>query len=1255
MSIEIFNPRDLPYGNLSNNAYFPMTIDDQRWNNVTYYIYSNMLNDFTYRHELKKENNANMSYKYKQLKQKEQDDIIKKSLYESIVVKSTNQEYVNKLYETGDKEIIYKSDNAVLGSGKDNKGLNLLGKYMMELRDVLKQKVAIQNDERVYERYLVFNLLEGEMMSGVNIGDKYKDVKTASDIIKIYGVNRVQKSDAIREYVKERFKKEPELKEILEQDNIENIFNYIYKKRLREFKADRIFKIKNIIFRAYCDTILQNSYHHIPVNQYTPVIFKELNRIPISEYDNLKNVLYDLYEKNLLPSEVLTKVKENVIFKEQLPKEEDIKAYENITFKKVEDEKIKTTEQFIFDASNEYFSPSRYTGMLKIDGKNYPTMSHYIITCLYAALEKADLCSIFIDVPWIDNLRGDTIVKGTYISVLNENEFENILPYIDPDDKKEFDTSSFIIEEVSGETIKNVNLEDITLIKRAQGVFRNGDEIEFLEDGEWKFGKIYNDRAFIAGPGKFQMEEKLYDIIYDDKQIKLKVKKELIRAPPGGGKLSTIIDSQDQVTFTKDGVKMTGEILYRDPKNGKYAITYGRKVVKDSDIRQKLPWYRINDRFIKEVLCGKNSFRNYQTKDVFTCYNKYGAEYKIRIGYDTNLGFYLQDKWLFDSQLDYVSQYKNQNKMNDAYNFILKDINGSKGEQNVFIDVDELVKLYDKEYDEYVKNRLIKFAIKGLNKKFVSRPMQDLLLFTEDKNLIWNDKNDSILGVGYDGKGFNFVGKYLMTIRTENSKNRQNDATYYVDTNNINDFALHDLFINSWIDARAKDILNVIVLVRKYLVEKNIKPIVFEANFATDVINIIYQPCNGMFEKIKTLNVKTPDYFIKKMLRYDVLNTLLDKDKVIDVIWKNIIVIIYFLNEHLKSFDAVKKVLRNSQNIISEKRKCKNIKTEGVNVFSDSNFDDCIFGAMQNLLNRISGLSEKYLGVQKLDSSEINLSVSIILNSNKYLGEIEEKEIAVEEEPAKKQESLFEDSINENEKTINVEGERGEDIEVSYADILDEDDEDDKEQDYPSDDEDEYNENEDDSGDVYDGSRGYDDPNRPNPRLLQEYDPEFNWRLDDNIEYTPPGSPEYDPEFNWQMNDLPGYTPPQSPTYVTASPTYAPIYEQSPTYNPPASPGYNPPASRGYTPPASPGYNPPASPGYNPPASPMTNAVRKTDFSEFLNDPKMRMHIYLLNSYPGLEFETSEKLSIYILSMVKYVNDYKMPKRVKINRINFFN
>ena len=43
MSIRIYNPEELPFGLLSNNFEYKMTIDDEEWRNITQYIYTNLI------------------------------------------------------------------------------------------------------------------------------------------------------------------------------------------------------------------------------------------------------------------------------------------------------------------------------------------------------------------------------------------------------------------------------------------------------------------------------------------------------------------------------------------------------------------------------------------------------------------------------------------------------------------------------------------------------------------------------------------------------------------------------------------------------------------------------------------------------------------------------------------------------------------------------------------------------------------------------------------------------------------------------------------------------------------------------------------------------------------------------------------------------------------------------------------------------------------------------------------------------------
>ena len=58
MTIKIFNPRQKPFGMLSNNAYFPITIQGKKYKTVTHYIYSNLLCEGIYQNLVRKKSAA---------------------------------------------------------------------------------------------------------------------------------------------------------------------------------------------------------------------------------------------------------------------------------------------------------------------------------------------------------------------------------------------------------------------------------------------------------------------------------------------------------------------------------------------------------------------------------------------------------------------------------------------------------------------------------------------------------------------------------------------------------------------------------------------------------------------------------------------------------------------------------------------------------------------------------------------------------------------------------------------------------------------------------------------------------------------------------------------------------------------------------------------------------------------------------------------------------------------------------------------
>ena len=52
-SIKLSDPQNFPFGQLSNHSYYPMIIDDEKYDNVTKYVYSNMLTTPTFKNVIK--------------------------------------------------------------------------------------------------------------------------------------------------------------------------------------------------------------------------------------------------------------------------------------------------------------------------------------------------------------------------------------------------------------------------------------------------------------------------------------------------------------------------------------------------------------------------------------------------------------------------------------------------------------------------------------------------------------------------------------------------------------------------------------------------------------------------------------------------------------------------------------------------------------------------------------------------------------------------------------------------------------------------------------------------------------------------------------------------------------------------------------------------------------------------------------------------------------------------------------------------
>ena len=102
-SIRIYNPEELPFGLLSNNFNYKMLVDDEEWDNVSQYIYTNLIPK-EYKHLI--DVMTKLPYEMLPLKFLEYETYIKDDFIKTLLIKGLEQRFLNpeakkKLLDTG--------------------------------------------------------------------------------------------------------------------------------------------------------------------------------------------------------------------------------------------------------------------------------------------------------------------------------------------------------------------------------------------------------------------------------------------------------------------------------------------------------------------------------------------------------------------------------------------------------------------------------------------------------------------------------------------------------------------------------------------------------------------------------------------------------------------------------------------------------------------------------------------------------------------------------------------------------------------------------------------------------------------------------------------------------------------------------------------------------------------------------------------------------------------------------------------------
>ena len=290
-------------------------------------------------------------------------------------------------------------------------------------------------------------------------------------------------------------------------------------------------------------------------------------------------------------------------------------------------------------------------------------------------------------------------------------------------------------------------------------------------------------------------------------------------------------------------------------------------------------------------------------------------------------------------------------------------------------------------------DKLKKYMYVGMNNKFLDRLLQDLLLLTEDAELVYTDQSDVFLGVGPQGiHGDNEVGKYLMVLRERFREERKDERIEELGTDDITQIIEKDEFFRAWVDMRVSDMCKVIITMKTYLFRKDgKKDIELTSDFVDSVLDDIYQPCSNIFSMTDKITAEVPYYFKVLVLSKPGFSKV--SDEIVEILWKRIAVMIYFMIEFSKDkgIQNIRAIIAKLEMLVSKGNKCVRIL--------DNELDNCIASALINIISGLAEFNTKYSSNNVINKIDVETAASIIVNRD-IASEIEDMvpNLVVEEE-----------------------------------------------------------------------------------------------------------------------------------------------------------------------------------------------------------------------------------------------------------------
>lgn len=1049
MSIKLFDPNDKPYGHLSNNHYYPITIDDLVWKNVTQYIYTNM-SPILYRDSIKKSKNIYDSFK--NYNKQAQIDILSNSLLTALNVKFENPYILKVLLSTDDNDILYISDNDILGMGKNNNGLNKVGKYLVQIRNKFKNKERLENEIKYKEKQL-YNVFAASLALDYAIkdGNDLKDYfgLTINEIIDKYGKDRLFKKIPNFEIFKKTFKSDDKSVKLLNLGLLypDVLIYQTRKEELRLMASYKLFNLKQKIFNTYINNFIKRAYPNLAIEDYEKLKKQKFGNLSYEDKEKLINRIYNI--KNIVNNPIRNSIN-NFINYISIPKDEDINDAENFDIKYSSYDKPNVSK--LFEKQN-------VIDTLKYVERNFISSGEYV-PMINPKYEKAPQVKIINTIP-----KSPTYNKK-FMEEFDEKSYDS-----DASSK----SSGYSISSES-ETENENDKEQVEIKEKVTPLFLDKYKVYY---------HAYDDNNEEVDILLFDNESKTYKSITFKNKIDFR----------------SFFSKLDK---TKDLTNILQELMEYDPT--KLPVIQTKGVI-------KLYGSIYNEENYKNVINNNYTFEMLSP-------GMYTGLLKI-----DNIEYPSVSHYLIASLFTLIPEI---NSFKNAENYTLKNPkDNTQYSPFNWMNMDDIFVYYQYEFYKSYDNRIKMFTKKALDVKFNNYELQELLLSTNNKELLWTGK-DNTLGFEkmniysidnieryekttnidlvkriknniYISNGQNFVGNYLMTLRTKFEKLKLEQKYKLINIDKFNEIE-NDPVIKNWLEIRSSDMCKTVLKTVKYIknkynaefsiYQKNIKQINTSNNYLFEiVINNVYNSCNTI-----PMNIRNTDISISfiNMVRKNIRN---NKDILVyEFLWKRLLSLLDFIIKNTKDTTLldVKNLLYKIENLLSLNNEC-------LTIIENNNDVNCILSAIINILVRLKDMHKQIKSISNIlildfiySKLDVELAVSIILNTQDLIKlkttygsgiyTEEEKRVEEKEQVEKEQEYRYEKPIE-----IEEEEEGAEPVEeVLYQQSESEDEEDDERElaVYPGEEsQDEESQDEYDEGD-YDGA---DNNNLLTDNMISQY------------------------------------------------------------------------------------------------------------------------------------------------------------------------